>query len=176
MLSDEASSSMLPSENGTSSLKHKDASVYYKIARLGRGAVNGCSGGVVVDDCAQFSLEEDDDVPVVIPLEERLHNPRHRHSPNEPLIEYRLESDDEDSSTKDKLRTPNRGTSKRNGATNGKELSRLTDEFEVDGDSASDELDLIPPMPSAGSSSKRFKIPSKLLCCSSRVPLKCAIM
>ncbi|KAK0427896.1 hypothetical protein QR680_010482 [Steinernema hermaphroditum] len=173
MLSDEASSSMLPNGRGSSG-RNANASVYYKIASAGDRPRS--SGGVVVDDCTQFSLEEDEDVPVVIPLEERLHDPRNRHSQHEPLIEYRLESDDEDNG-KDKHRTPARVTSKRNGATNGKELSRLTDEFEVDGDSASDELDLIPPMPSSGSSSsKRFKMPSKLLCCSSRVPLKCAIM
>uniref|UniRef100_A0A1I7ZB54 Uncharacterized protein n=1 Tax=Steinernema glaseri TaxID=37863 RepID=A0A1I7ZB54_9BILA len=175
MLSDEASSSMLPNGSGPSG---GNASVYYKIASA--GGRTRSSGGVVMDDCAQFSLEEDEDVPVVIPLEERLHDPRNRrafNSQNEPLIEYRLESDDEDSSGKEKHRTPARNNSKRNGSTNGKELSRLTDEFEVDGDSASDELDLIPPMPSSGSSSsKRFKMPSKLLCCSSRVPLKCAIM
>ncbi|VDM15350.1 unnamed protein product [Wuchereria bancrofti] len=62
-----------------------------------------------------------------------------------------------------------------------KEISRLTDEVEIDGDSASDELDLLPPLPPSSGSRRKFpkwkiKFPNWLLCRNPRVPIKCIIM
>ncbi|CAJ0574017.1 unnamed protein product, partial [Mesorhabditis spiculigera] len=55
-----------------------------------------------------------------------------------------------------------------------KELSRLTDEFDVEGDSASDELDLLPPLGAPPhNASKLWKF---FGCCRSRVPMKCTIL
>ncbi|EFO20978.1 hypothetical protein LOAG_07511 [Loa loa] len=62
-----------------------------------------------------------------------------------------------------------------------REISRLTDEVEIDGDSASDELDLLPPLPPCSTSGRKFpkwkiKLPNWLLCRNPRVPMKCIIM
>ncbi|VIO95219.1 Uncharacterized protein BM_BM13606 [Brugia malayi] len=62
-----------------------------------------------------------------------------------------------------------------------KEISRLTDEVEIDGDSASDELDLLPPLPPSSGTGRKFpkwkiKLPNWLLCRNPRVPIKCIIM
>ncbi|CAG9536691.1 unnamed protein product [Cercopithifilaria johnstoni] len=64
---------------------------------------------------------------------------------------------------------------------NEREISRLTDEVEIDGDSASDELDLLPPLPSCSSTGRKFpkwkiKLPNCSLCCNPRIPIKCIIM
>ncbi|VDK85940.1 unnamed protein product [Litomosoides sigmodontis] len=61
------------------------------------------------------------------------------------------------------------------------EFSRLTDEVEIDGDSASDELDLLPPLPSCSGARRKFpkwkiKLPNWLLCRNPRIPVKCIIM
>ncbi|VDK86251.1 unnamed protein product [Onchocerca ochengi] len=62
-----------------------------------------------------------------------------------------------------------------------KKISRLTDEVEIDGDSASDELDLLPPLPPHSGSKRKFpklniKLPNWLLCRNPRIPIKCIIM
>lgn len=54
---------------------------------------------------------------------------------------------------------------------------RLTDEVEIDGDSASDELDLLPPLPPSSRKAPKWKLKiPKVLCCNPRVPMKCTIM
>ncbi|VDN01112.1 unnamed protein product [Thelazia callipaeda] len=62
-----------------------------------------------------------------------------------------------------------------------RETSLLTDEVEIDNDSASDELDLLPPLPPYSESNRKFskwkmQISKWLLCCNPRVPIKCTIM
>ncbi|KAL3997652.1 hypothetical protein ACH3XW_11780 [Acanthocheilonema viteae] len=62
-----------------------------------------------------------------------------------------------------------------------REISRLTDEVEIDGDSASDELDLLPSLPPCSGTGRKFpkwkiKVPNWLLCRNPRVPVKCIIM
>uniref|UniRef100_A0A914ZQB5 Uncharacterized protein n=1 Tax=Parascaris univalens TaxID=6257 RepID=A0A914ZQB5_PARUN len=120
---------------------------------------------VVSDECAQFSLEEDfeeddNDMAPVFPMAYKPESDR-------PLISNKADSNPECVSKKEVSRTPSMGC--------GKELSRLTDEVEIDGDSASDELDLLPPLPPSTRKLPRWKA-ADWLCCKSRVPLKCAIM
>jgi hypothetical protein len=59
-------------------------------------------------------------------------------------------------------------------------LSRLTDEVELDGDSGSDDLDLLPPLPTGTKTNERRRRLEKLLkCCSPywvRPRSKCTIM
>ncbi|CAJ0924393.1 unnamed protein product, partial [Mesorhabditis belari] len=99
------------------------------------------------------------------------------------LVECRLDSDEEDEE-EEKITTisPQKNEEERKRQTKNatqnsvreKEFSRLTDEFDVEGDSASDELDLLPPLGATPHSvSKLWKV---FNCCRSRVPLKCSIL
>lgn len=126
---------------------------------------------VVSDDCAQFSLDEDfeeddNDLGPVFVARERHSTPSSKSS-NQPLISSGFDNDAGKDKKKDISRTPARGVDK--------ELSRLTDEVEIDGDSASDELDLLPPLPPNSRKLPKWKIPN-WLCCKSRVPIKCTVM
>ncbi|VDK44269.1 unnamed protein product [Anisakis simplex] len=132
---------------------------------------------VVSDECAQFSLDEDfdDEENGMVSVFPNAYKPE----ADQPLICNQLDSDNDDEYNNDSVnanakidisRTPSRGNST-------KEFSRLTDEVEVDGDSASDELDLLPPLPTAGTSIKLPKWKAlDWICCKSRVPVKCVIM
>uniref|UniRef100_A0A0N5ALS3 Uncharacterized protein n=1 Tax=Syphacia muris TaxID=451379 RepID=A0A0N5ALS3_9BILA len=125
---------------------------------------------VVSDECTQFSLDEDfededNDMELVLESNQR-HLATKNTSSNQPLIpangtEHSVPNGKADTSIRKTLRNSDR------------ELSRLTDEVEIDGDSASDELDLLPPLPP--NSRKGFKW-SNIVCCKSRVPMKCHIM
>ncbi|KHN80377.1 hypothetical protein Tcan_09710 [Toxocara canis] len=120
---------------------------------------------VVSEECAQFSLEEDfeeedNDMAPVFPM-------TFKPESDQPLISNKVDSDEENDAKKDVSRTPSTG--------GGKELSRLTDEVEIEGDSASDELDLLPPLPPSSRKLPKWKA-ADWLCCKSRVPLKCVIM
>ncbi|MFH4977214.1 hypothetical protein AB6A40_003923 [Gnathostoma spinigerum] len=126
---------------------------------------------VVADDCAQFSIEEDfddddaDTIPV-LGVHERDSFPEVNKT-NRPFMSYNYNEDNLMDRKKDASRTPARGLEK--------EMSRLTDEVEIDGDSASDDLDLLPPLPQNSRKIPKIKFPD-WLCCRSRIPMKCTIM
>lgn len=63
-----------------------------------------------------------------------------------------------------------------NGISQRQNYFRLTDEIEIDGDSASDELDLLPPLAQMSNRTKKWKIPNLLCCNNSRIPMKCSVM
>uniref|UniRef100_A0A1I7WGE9 DDE_Tnp_1_7 domain-containing protein n=1 Tax=Heterorhabditis bacteriophora TaxID=37862 RepID=A0A1I7WGE9_HETBA len=56
-----------------------------------------------------------------------------------------------------------------------KERSRLTDSFDLDGESLSDDLDLLPPAPGIPNSNWTTKFKS-LNCCNPRIPSKCNVI
>ncbi|CAD6199581.1 unnamed protein product [Caenorhabditis auriculariae] len=91
------------------------------------------------------------------------------------LFDCPLDSDEE----KDKEEESDKGQFSRSnniGATQ-KERSRLTDSFDLDADSLSDDLDLLPPLPGAPStSSSIWSNFHRFHCCNPRIPSKCTIM
>lgn len=105
-------------------------------------------------ECSQFSLDDDDE------HQTRATN-RQKHGDKgeiEPLTDRRQSSSNQNTSTSlqrnnDNTRTPRNQEVKRNG----REVSRLTDEVELDGNSDSDELDLLPPLPTSTSKSNERK-------------------
>uniref|UniRef100_A0A914CFI4 Uncharacterized protein n=1 Tax=Acrobeloides nanus TaxID=290746 RepID=A0A914CFI4_9BILA len=68
--------------------------------------------------------------------------------------------------------------SNKNKASENRDDIRLTDEIELDGDSGSDDLDLLPPLPSKHSTSKiQRRIQKIFVCCPPRFAQpKCTIM
>jgi hypothetical protein len=127
-------------------------------------------------ECSQFSLDDEDE------HQSRTNN-RQKHGNKgeiEPLTDRRQSSSNQNTSSSlqrnnDNTRTPRNQEVKRNG----REVSRLTDEVELDGGSDSDELDLLPPLPTSTSKSneRKRKLKRLLQCCSPYyVRPKCTIM
>ncbi|KAI6182596.1 hypothetical protein M3Y97_00397600 [Aphelenchoides bicaudatus] len=119
-----------------------------------------------LEECSQFSLDDDDE------HQTRATN-RQKHGDKgeiEPLTDRRQSSSNQTSTNglqrnNDNKRTPRTQENKRNG----REASRLTDEVELDdGNSDSDDLDLLPPLPTSTSKTNERKRKLKRLvqCCS----------
>uniref|UniRef100_A0A915PG53 Uncharacterized protein n=1 Tax=Setaria digitata TaxID=48799 RepID=A0A915PG53_9BILA len=132
---------------------------------------------VVAEDCSQFTLDDEFDSDFHDVLTDCERYPEGMEPVlDEPLIDRSNDHTDclHDKMNKDTLRGSLSYHHER-------EISRLTDEVEIDGDSASDELDLLPPFPPCSSSGRKFlkwkiKLPNWLLCRNPRIPVKCAIM
>uniref|UniRef100_A0A0R3RN44 Uncharacterized protein n=1 Tax=Elaeophora elaphi TaxID=1147741 RepID=A0A0R3RN44_9BILA len=135
---------------------------------------------VLAEDCTQFTLgdEFDSDFHQVLTNYEQ-YTFRLDSVLDEPLIgRSNTDNDNSDCSNKKLNKDSLRGSCVLH---HQREISRLTDEVEIDGDSASDELDLLPPLPPCSNSGGKFpkwkiKLPNWLLCRNPRVPIKCIIM
>uniref|UniRef100_A0A8R1DXM4 Uncharacterized protein n=1 Tax=Caenorhabditis japonica TaxID=281687 RepID=A0A8R1DXM4_CAEJA len=96
------------------------------------------------------------------------------------LVECNLDSDEEDDKTppqEDDKAQNIRQSSNNSSTVESKERCRLRDSFDLDNDSLSDDLDLLPPIPGApNASSSWFPKLQRLNCCNPRIPSKCAIM
>uniref|UniRef100_A0A8R1DY57 Uncharacterized protein n=1 Tax=Caenorhabditis japonica TaxID=281687 RepID=A0A8R1DY57_CAEJA len=107
------------------------------------------------------------------------------------LVECNLDSDEEDDKTPpqedDKAQNIRQSSNSKSldgnaiapdsSTVESKERCRLRDSFDLDNDSLSDDLDLLPPIPGApNASSSWFPKLQRLNCCNPRIPSKCAIM
>jgi hypothetical protein len=128
-----------------------------------------------IDECAQFSLENDDNLMPPTSAgredaqrEQLLAASRIRLGPTATNGVQRTHGDNN--------RTPN-GWRDKGPDENNREASRLTDEIELDGDSASDDLDLLPPLNPTTATGRRRKLQKLMRCCAPQwVPPRCAIM
>ncbi|CAI4222183.1 unnamed protein product [Auanema sp. JU1783] len=92
------------------------------------------------------------------------------------LFDCPLDSDDEKEENHRAPEDNRQNTRSHQAVGSQKECSRLTDSFDHDGDSLSDELDLLPPMPGApNANSSWLNKFQRLNCCNPRIPNKCII-
>lgn len=132
-----------------------------------------------LEECSQFSLDDEDEHLAQSSTKRK----RGDKDEIEPLTTDRRPSTSQNNSNgqqrlNDNNRTPSSWTQevKRNS----REASRLTDEIELDGNSDSDDLDLLPPLPTNASKAneRKRKLKRLLQCCSPYyyVRPKCVIM
>lgn len=129
-----------------------------------------------LEECSQFSLDDDE--------VESTNNVNRKHgdkAENEPLNNRRPSTSQHNSNVQQRVnennRTPSSWTQEKK--RNSKEVSRLTDEVELDGSSDSDDLDLLPPISTSNSktSERKRKLKRFLHCCAPYyVRPKCTIM
>ncbi|CAB3408155.1 unnamed protein product [Caenorhabditis bovis] len=134
---------------------------------------------VLANDTEVFSLEDCDEV------NESKHNGGNANHEEEKsrLVECRLDSDEDEEEDEGKKMANDddkkniRQASNSSSNNQSKERCRLRDSFDLDNDSLSDDLDLLPPVPGApNSNSSWFSKLHKFNCCNPRIPSKCLIM
>ncbi|CAI2316620.1 unnamed protein product [Caenorhabditis sp. 36 PRJEB53466] len=138
---------------------------------------------VLATESEVFTLD-DVDVDEIDELkpEHRITVPKEEEEEKSRLVECNLDSDEEDDKTPPPEEEDDKGQNIRQSSNNSstvesKERCRLRDSFDLDNDSLSDDLDLLPPIPGAPNvnSSWCSKL-HRFNCCNPRIPAKCTIM